>query len=351
MRLSGADVHLVVPRRRNAITKNPREFYGLKTDLPVQYLPVLDLYSWGGLGYAISGFTFLIAYWFFLAWKKLRGGKFVLYTIDMDEFSFIGVSLLGVPFAMEIHGAKRYGALLNRTLKGARAVLTINSIVQRSLVETFKLPPEKVLAHPNGIDVSMFSQPVDRNAWRAKWGIAPDARLVLYVGRCYPWKGMDVLDRASRLLPDVAFAFVGCTRKEFETVTGTPCGYGNVLFFGERPYAEMPEWMKSADILLVLGTKKNEYSYRQTSPMKLFEYMATGVPILAADTPAIRDVVSPEEVLFYEPDNAAGLARAMRDILGNRPRAERAALRAAQSARARSWERRAESILAKLPTA
>lgn len=345
MRLAGADVHLIVPRRTNAITQISREFYGLRTDIPVHFLPVLNAYSWGRIGYFLGGVSFLASYWFFLLSKKIRGESFLLYTIDMDEFSFIGVSFLGVPFVMEIHGAKKYGMFLNRMFTRARAILTINSIIKRTLVENFNLPPEKVLVHPNGIDIELFSQPVDRNAWRARWHIPQENKVALYVGKCYDWKGMEIFDEAFHALPHVTFAFVGCTKKEFEKVTGAPCTTPNALFFGERPYAEMPQWMKSADILLVIGTKRNDYSYYQTSPMKLFEYMATAVPILAPSTPAIHDVVSSQDVFFYEPDNIESFVENIKEILRDTPRAQSVASRARESAEKLSWEYRAKLIL------
>ena len=345
MRLSGADVHLILPRRKNTITQTPREFYGLRLDIPAHFLPVLNLYAWGRIGYFLGGLSFLVSYWLFFMRKKIHGERFTLYTIDMDEFSFVGVSFLGVPFVMEIHGAKQYGALLNRMFTRARAILTINTIIKRTLVENFFISPEKILVHPNGIDLALFSKPVNRDAWRAKWHIAREAPLALYVGKCYDWKGMELFPEVFRALPHITFAFVGCTKKEFETVTGAPCAYANALFFGERPYQEMPHWMKSADVLLVIGTKKSDYSYYQTSPMKLFEYMATDVPILAAGTPAIRDAVSSQDVFFYEPDNAESFVENIKKILNDESRARQVASHARTSAEKFSWEHRAKMIL------
>ncbi len=345
MRLSGVDVHLILPRRKNHIMQSPHEFYGLKISVPLHYLPICDLYRWGKTGYFISGLSFLAAYWFFLFWKRLRGEHFSLYTIDMDQFSFIGVSFFRVPFIMEIHDTKKYGMLLHRMFTRARAIITINTIIKRELVRNFDISPEKVVVCPNGIDRALFSQPANRNAWRARWHIAQDARLVLYVGKCYAWKGMEILDGAFRALPRVTFAFVGCTREEVEKVTGTKCDYPNVLFFGQCPYVEMPQWMKSADMLLLIGTKKNEYSYYHTSPMKLFEYMATGIPILAAHTPAVSDTVSEREVFFYEPDNAQSFVGKIQEIFNHQSAARKMASATQQLVSKFSWENRAKKIV------
>lgn len=345
MRLLGADVLLIVPRRKNEITKTPREFYGLKTDIPVHYVPVLDFYSFGKFGYFLSGISFVISYILFVIRQRKKESPFSLYTIDHDQFSHIGVSFLGLQFVFEVHDAKKYGWIFNRMFTRAKAILTINNIIKRELVENFKLPPEKILVHPNGIDIELFSELVDREAWRRKWNIPLDKPLVLYVGKCYDWKGLEIFDEAFKALKDVHFAFVGCTKEEVERVTGKKCDFPNAFFFGQQPYTDMPKWMKSVDILLVIGTKKNEYSYKYTSPMKLFEYMPTGVPILAAGTPAVRDQVTEREVFFYEPDDSQSFISQIQKILDDKPLAQKIALTAQSSAQKFSWKNRAKSIL------
>jgi len=345
MRLLGADVELVVPKRKNKITKTAKDFYGLKTEIPVHYVKVFDLYRFGRVGYLLSGISFIISYLLFFHSRKSE--RFSLYTIDMDQFSFIGVSFLGVPFTMEVHDAKKYGWFFNRMFVRAQKILTINNIIKKELVENFKLPPEKILVHPNGIDIELFSQEVDKGAWRTRWNIELDKPLILYVGKCYDWKGLDIFDEALKALPDANFAFVGCTKEEVEKVTGKKSDYHNALYFGQQPYADMPKWMKSADILLVIGTKKNEYSYLHTSPMKLFEYLPTGVPILAVGTPAVKDQVTESEVFFYEPDDAKSFISQIRKILDDKTLAQKVAVNAKISAQKFSWMVRARSVLSR----
>src|SRR3990167_11234410 len=76
--LSGADLELVLPRRRGS-NDDLKRFYGLKVDIPVKRLPVLNL------GFIISSLSFMFAYIVYLRGRKGA----ILYTIDMDNFSFI----------------------------------------------------------------------------------------------------------------------------------------------------------------------------------------------------------------------------------------------------------------------
>ncbi len=152
--------------------------------------------------------------------------------------------------------------------------------------------------------------------------------------------------RLARRSPDIKLYLVGGTREELERFEPELSIPENLLCIGKRPYAEMPLWLQSADVLIVLGTKDNEYSYYHTSPMKLFEYMSAGVPILAADTPAIREVASESEVWFYKPDDTVDMARVVRDIF-NLGAGARNIKRTEANARAEgySWDKRARKVL------
>ncbi|MFA6536507.1 MAG: glycosyltransferase [Candidatus Paceibacterota bacterium] len=345
MSLNGFEVELIVPDRENAISQSPKNFYGLQTDILVKYLKICDLYRFGKLGYRLSGLSFILAYRRFIKERQKAGEKFLLYTIDMDQFSLIGVSFLHTPFVVEVHDAKKYSWIFNRMFKRATAILTINNLIKNEIVKTFSLSSEKVLVQPNGIDLQMFSKPADKAAWRGKWSILLNRPFVLYVGKCYDWKGLEIFDQALKALPEINFGFVGCSKGEVEKMTGQKYDLPNVLFFSQRPYTEMVDWMRSADILLVIGTKKNEYSYYHTSPMKLFEYLATGVPILVADTPAIKDMVSEKEVFFYQADNSESFVSSIRKIISDQKTAGLRSAEALNLAGKLSWSSRVLLVL------
>ena len=342
---TGLELELVVPNRSNAIKIGAKEYYGLKLDLPVKRLPILDLYRFGKIGYWLSGCSFMFSYFLFLLVKKIKGEQFLLYTIDMDQFSFLLVSFLGLPFYVEVHDSKKYGYVFGRMFRKAFGILTINSLIKKAIVKNFNLPPGKILVHPNGINLDRFLSKTDPAGWRKKFDIPPDVKVVLYTGKCYEWKGMDIFEAALKVLPpNFFFCFVGTTKEEVEAVTRKPFTYKNARFFGQRPHAEMPNWMAIADVAIVLGTKANEYSYYHTSPMKLFEYLAVGRPILASRTPAILDVVGEAEVFFYEPDNTGDLIRQIKEVVANKSLADAKSLSAKKLAPQFSWLGRAQAV-------
>ena len=79
--------------------------------------------------------------------------------------------------------------------------------------------------------------------------------------------------------------------------------------------------------------------------MKIFEYMASGRPILASDTPANREILSGNEAYFYEPDNAQDLAGKIKQIMTNSQDLELKVDNARKKVEEYTWRKRAESIL------
>lgn len=340
LRKAGADVTLVVPCRGKKVSL--KSFYNLIEDVPLIHLPVLPYRA----SFLLGSFSFMISAFLFLLARKLRGEKFLVYTIDMDQFSFSFIPLLHVPYFVEIHDAKRLGMLFHRLFNRACGVLTINNIIKKKLCTRFGLPEEKVLVAPNGISEEFFKVgEISKEEARQALGLPREKRIALYAGQFYAWKGLEIFAEAARHAPEIIFYLAGGTREAFVKLTGIFDIPRNILFGDVRPYAEMPLLMRASDALLVLGTRRDEYSYFHTSPMKLFEYLPTGRPIVAARTPAITDMVSENEVFFYEPDSAESMANAITETLNNTPAPSSKTAAARALAEKYTWKNRAESVL------
>ncbi|OHA19643.1 MAG: hypothetical protein A2836_02055 [Candidatus Taylorbacteria bacterium RIFCSPHIGHO2_01_FULL_45_63] len=340
--LSGTPLQLVVPKRKT-LSSSIRDFYKLKADVPLIRLPVLDIYGGNRGRFWLGSFSFMLSYFFTMWVRYLRGERGVVYTIDMDQFSIFLVAFLPFRFFIEIHDAKPRGFVFFVVFKRARGIITINNIIKEKLCERFHLPPEKILVHPNGIDIDFFDLAPQKKEAREKLGLSLQKKTVVYTGQFYDWKGLDIFPAAAKQLPEIYFYLVGGSREEFSELTGISDIPENVIFAGKRPYEEMPLWLKAADALVVLGTKQNEYSYYHTSPMKLFEYLASGGVIVAAATPAIKDVVSEKEVFFYEPDNVDSFAVTIKQALSEDTHSKQAF--AKEAAHRFTWQKRALSIL------
>lgn len=337
----GVDLTLVVPGR--GPQGSLREFYGLRVDIPTIWLPSLDLAEYDRFGYLCMSLSFSITYLVFLFFRLLKGERFVVYTIDADRYSSSALAFIPAPLFSEMHGAKHRILATRLLFWRMRGIIAINKIIIAELKEAFPHSRARYIAEPNGVDLDMFS-PQDKAQARAKLGLSPEDLIVLYAGRFYEWKGLEIIPRAAALSPEIRWQMVGDTSEKFSAVVNEPLP-GNMHFAGGRPYGEMPLWIAAADAVLVLGTKRDEQSYRWTSPMKLFEYMAAGRPIVASATPAVKEAVSMQEALLYEPDDVKDLADKVRQAVAPSEQVSALVKRALHAAQGLSWAGRAERVV------
>lgn len=335
---AGADLTLVVSSRGSGSLE---ESYGLTQKIPVRRLPVLDLQSFGPTGYRLTAFQFACGALFFLWGKVFLRERFIVYTVDMDPFSYAPLIWVPRPVFGEMHGVKKPRILVRSFFKRAGIIAT-NHLIGEKLARTFNLPPARVCIEPNGVDESLLQDTRSKEEARRRLGLPLDGSFALYVGRFYAWKGLEILADAAKH-SSLPIYLAGGTREEYERVTKRS---GESLHFaGARPVMEVPLWLAAADVLLVLGTAQNEDSYRHTSPMKIFEYLAAGRPVVASKTPANSSIMGEDTTFWYESDNARSLAQAIREAYAS-PEAPAKVAAGRVLAVAHTWRQRAGRILA-----
>jgi glycosyltransferase involved in cell wall biosynthesis len=333
----GVSVELIVSGRG---VGNLKEFYGLSRDIPTRRIPVIDLQFLGPLGFRLTALQFVIGALGFLFTRVLRGEQFTTYTIDMDAFSFAPLALVPRPLMAEMHSAKKSNVLTRFFFKHAHVVAT-NTLIADELAFAFQLPRERLIVEPNGVDASALEHSLSQKEARQRLGLGGEP-FALYVGRIYPWKGLEILAKAATDSP-LPIYLVGGTHEEYESVTGESALHLECI--GSRKAQEVPLWLAAADVVLVLGTAKNEDSYRYTSPMKLFEYLAARRPVVAAKTPANESIIKENAVFWYTPDDHESLCEAIRTAYTS-PTAREKIETGYRLALDHTWHARAKRILA-----
>jgi glycosyltransferase involved in cell wall biosynthesis len=172
---------------------------------------------------------------------------------------------------------------------------------------------------------------------------------VYYVGQLYPWKGVDVLVEAMAHVEDAELVIVGGLPPEpdlerVKRLVAARSLDSRVRFSGFLPPRDLPREIANAD-LFVIPLLDTETGRLFTSPLKLFEAMASGRPIVASDLPSIREVLTHERnALLVAPGDARALASAVERVLRDGDLGRALAKRALEDVRAYSWDRRAEAL-------
>ncbi len=339
---AGAELTLVIPHTL-ASREDMQEVNMLRIPVRTVVLPGLDWYDKGKIPFLIASLVFMVSSFIHLMREKRRSAIDLIYTVDMDTFSYAILPFTGIPVVAEMHGAKRATPANRYFFRRVRRLIATNQEIADALATTFSIPSNTIIVEPNGVDVSEFEHVPDTSAARNQLGLPVGARIALYAGRFYAWKGLDILVRAAALAPDVQWYVIGGTEESFKSFTGASSLPENLHVMGDKPSSEIPVWLSVADALLILGTKAHEQSYRFTAPMKIYEYMAARRPVVAAGTPALRGIIQENEANFYTPDDASDLVRAVARTIENdtKHQVERAFAAAAEH----TWLKRAQRVL------
>lgn len=230
------------------------------------------------------------------------------------------------------------------TLKNIDGVVVLTELMKKEFEK--KGIKTKIIVAPDGVDIQKFSFGGDKQVERAKLGLPLDKKIVLYTGHLYPWKGAHVLAEAVRYLSkDFFIVFVGGTENDIKDFRSKYGSQEQILIVGHKDHKEISLWQFCADILVLPNSGKEDISKFYTSPLKLFEYMASGVPIVASDLPSIREILNEENSLLVSPDNPQELARGISELSKNRELSQKLANRAKTDVIKFSWANRANKII------
>jgi len=272
--------------------------------------------------------------------KKLRGRKLrLIVNYQMDNF---GAGAAGLFF-------KANAALLTPRLLAAadRVIVTSADYAAHSAAAgAFARFPDKFAAIPPGIDLERFRPGPKDAALLARYGFAPEDRVVLFVGgldRAHAFKGVGLLLEAWRgLAMDRARLLVvgqGDLREGYRK-TAEELGLGRSVVFAEPVGpAELAAHYRLADLFVLPSTDSSE-----AFGIVLVEAMACGVPVLASDLPGVRSVVEDgRNGRLFRAREPGDLLDKIRSILINedmRKDMERAALEtAARYDQEKIWDR------------
>jgi len=248
--------------------------------------------------------------------------------------------------ALTQHKPERY---FHYVLRNVDALICISDSLQKDLIK-LGVPKHRILAVPDGVRAEHLEMPItDKSQIKNKYELPTEKPLVVYTGQLFSGKGAELFAQAAALRPDYQFICVGghgAYLEKFQNTYTSP----NLLFTGFVEPARVRDYQLAANVLVLPPTKNHAIS-PYTSPIKLFEYMAGGIPIVASDLPVLQEIITDREnaVLFKEGDVQDMVAK-IDWVLENRYCAEQITARALRDVEQYTWSNRAKRILDFLET-
>ena len=335
-------VELVVPKRLNGIKKDPFAYYEVEKVFKITKIPCVDLtFIWLNMfTFWLQEISFLVATKVYLVFKKFD----FLYTREQLSGLFFK------NYVVESHIYKDT-YFYKKTWKKAAKIISITTFLRNKLLELGKREAD-ILVAPDAVDFKKFNILISKEEARKKLNLPGDKILIGYVGMLKTMgveKGVDVSIRSLlNLKENISLVLVGGMEDDILYYTDLAREIGvleRVVFIGNVPHSAVPLYLKSFDILIAPFPDAAHYKSCM-SPLKLFEYMASGRPIIVTDLPSIREVLDEESAIFIKPNSHHDLGKAINNLVENKNLGEKIANQAHKLVQEKfTWEKRTSNIL------
>lgn len=350
---SGAELELIVPWRFSISylgKRDPFEYYKVDRIFKIKKIFCLDLTPLNRFLGPVSFLTQALSFSFLASIYLLFKKADIVYSRDRFSLFFISFFLprwqAGKKnIVLEIHQIHR--TLFNFLLKKVKKIIVITKGLEENLVKR-GIEKEKILIASDGIDLEDFNIRDDKEECRKKLNLPLDKKIVLYTGHLYKWKGIETLALSSKFLnSNTIVVIVGGIKwylsnfKKFVKKNNLK----NILILGYQDYSKVPYFLKAADCLVLTGTEKSDTSKEYTSPIKMFEYMASGRTTIACDLPSFKAILNKSNSILVESDNPEAMAEGIRKALDDPSLAGKLSEQAHKDVQNYTWDNRAKKIL------
>ncbi len=202
--------------------------------------------------------------------------------------------------------------------KNSDKIIAVTDGIKNILFQEYKVTSDNIYVVNNGVETKLF-HPLDQNKCRKKLKLDEHSNIICFVGGLEIWQGIEYLinsaPRIMKKVPNTIFLIVGTgllemkLKNKVQELNITD----KFIFTGRVPYGEVPIYINSSDLCVVLK-KKFPIGY---SPLKLYEYMACGKAVLATKISGLDIIEKYNAGLTVNPKNPQEVANAIIKLLNN----------------------------------
>lgn len=284
----------------------------------------------------------------------------VIYTRHPQAAAFASWS--GEPTVFEVHDMPS-GSLGPRLMRlflrgrGARRLVAITRALGQAVKEAYHFPQREGFLQiaPDGVDLERYANLPTPFKARQLLDL-PEGFTVGYSGHLYAGRGVELMLQTAAALPQVNFMLMGGEDERVKRLRqrAVGLGLGNLHFMGFIPNQELPRYQAACEALLmpyqsaVAGSSGGDIA-PYLSPMKMFEYLASGRAVLASDLPVLAEVLEDGiNALVLPAGDVSAWTAAIEKLQADPDFRLRLGEKGRETAAQHSWDRRASKVFAGL---
>ncbi len=212
--------------------------------------------------------------------------------------------------------------ILKKTLKFSDKIIAVTPGIKANLEKIYNIPGGKIVVVSNGANTSLF-KPLKQEICKKELGLDAEISYVSFVGNFAPWQGVEYLVKAAPFIlsqfPKCRFLIVGdgIMKNELIKLARELGVEDRFIFTGVVAYFRVPLYINASDTCVApfIFARNAKIGL---SPLKLYEYMACGKPVVASDIDGVSDILEASEGgISVTPENPSALAEAILKLLEN----------------------------------
>lgn len=362
-------VTLIYPKRNNSnIKEDIFDYYSVKKNFINKIVKAPDFYWPGSLDKIAVGIKSFISARA-LVREALKENVEVYYTRDELVAYLLNKKRKNVVFECHRFSSKRklfYFCFKKKNLK----IVAISDGLKEDLIKN-GFNSSNILVARDGVDLEEFGTPLNPEERKERQKKLREElftdyndhyrrkKIAVYIGSLYPWKGANILIKVIEYLkninPNYLIWIVGGSKKDVEVLKKGlhPNIVPFIYFNGTVPHREVAKILIAADCAILTGKVNELISAKYTSPLKMFEYMASGCPIVAQKLPSFLEVLNNENSILVKHEDpkelAEGILKIFKSLDDDNPEdpdlPERISKKALEDVQEYSWQKRAEKII------
>lgn len=356
---SGAKLTLFIPQRKQTSHIAPdatvTDFYKIKGQFRILRIPVVDFLGlkWWPRSLAVLAFLGVKFPFYILSLFRLKkqAKPGVIFTRELG-FAFLAKLFFPFVFA-ELHDFPRTKLGKAAVVWGGKflsGVIVTNRPFYDFLIKR-DVEKRKVLLATNATE-EVFFKKRDRVKARIKLNLPKSKKIILLLGTKSEDRGTYLfLKAAEKMAADssVLFLLVGKADDEQE-ITKLKRYFlkhrtNNVIDLGFQPHRLVPWFLAAANLLVIPFSRRGKIAPKHLSPLKVYEYMASRRPIIAADLPGLKEVFPEETAIFFKNNQVNSLVEKIDMVLENDALAKRVIAKAYRLVAGNTWTNRAKKII------
>jgi len=278
--------------------------------------------------------------------RFILGGQ-IIYSRNLSVL--ILAKLYGKKTVFEIHdkiGGPNlffFRFLLRFNLK----IVAISDALKNYLTKEFSVDNSSVLVAHDGVFMEKYDRlrNLSKEDLRKDLSLPLNKTIIMHTGSLHKGRGAELFKVIVKNFPEVLFVHVGGKEEDINFWREYYESYKNMTLIGHKDNNTLVKYQMSAD-LFFLPMTKNSSIWWCTSPMKVFEYMATGNPILASNIGSLGEIISERNALIFDPTDKQSIIEKLQFFLANKKNVNIIAKVALKDVKEEyTWDKRVHQII------